>query len=184
VITKELADLIVQTANREGLDPLLVLEVMRQESAFRPRARSGKNAGGLMQLIPSTAARFGVSDPMDPYQAISGGCKYLRYLWERFEGRVPLVLAGYNAGEGSVEQYGRMVPPYPETINYVQTIMARYRQALVTRQRVEQALAHGRGARAHGRTQQQQRAPRTSGRVAQPADVERLNRIGRMGRPN
>jgi len=126
---------------------LLVLEVMRQESSFHARARSGKNAGGLMQMIPSTARRFGITDPYDRHQAVAGGCRYLRFLWDMFGGRVDLVLAGYNAGEHRVVQYGYQVPPYEETRNYVRTIILAYRRALMVEER-ERRKGGGHGLKA------------------------------------
>ena len=116
---------IHELAPKFGLDPALVLEVVRMESNFNPRARSHKGALGLMQLIPSTARRFGVKDPFDPVQNLRGGMAYLSWLLERFDGDLSLTLAGYNAGEAAVEQHGG-VPPYQETRTYVGTILARY----------------------------------------------------------
>jgi soluble lytic murein transglycosylase-like protein len=127
--TLQLAEQIIRIAREEGVDPFLALEVMRAESGFRRLARSHKGARGLMQMIPATALRFGVSDPYDPEQAIRGGCRYLRFLSQRYGGRVELVLAGYNAGEGAVDRYGRRIPPYRETRGYVATIMRGYRRA-------------------------------------------------------
>ena len=91
-----------------------MLEVVRAESNFDPRARSHKGALGLMQLIPATARRFGVDDPLEPAQNLRGGMAYLRWLLERFDGDLRLALAGYNAGEEAVERHGG-VPPYAET---------------------------------------------------------------------
>nr|WP_295076161.1 transglycosylase SLT domain-containing protein [uncultured Roseateles sp.] len=105
------------------LAPHLVLAVMARESNFNPLAVSPKNAQGLMQLIPDTAARFKVSKLTDPTQNIRGGMAYLRWLLAYFEGDLSLVLAAYNAGERAVERY-RGVPPYAETRNYVQRIIA------------------------------------------------------------
>jgi soluble lytic murein transglycosylase-like protein len=125
----ELAGQIIRIAREEGLDPMLTLEVMRAESNFNRLARSHKGAKGLMQMIPATALRFGVLDPYDPEQAIRGGCRYLKLLSERYAGRLDLVLAGYNAGEGAVDKYGRRVPPYRETRQYVASIMRGYKRA-------------------------------------------------------
>ena len=127
--TPQMAQQIIATAQAEGLDPFLVLEVMRRESAFNPRARSGKGAGGLMQMIPSTAQRFGITNPYDPQQAITGGCRYLRYLMGLFPGRLDLVLAAYNAGENAVAKYNNTVPPYRETRAYVASITYGYQRA-------------------------------------------------------
>ena len=128
-LTPQVAQQIIATSNAEGLDPLLVLEVMRRESAFNPQAQSAKGAGGLMQLIPSTARRFGVTNPYDPRQAIAGGCRYLKYLMGLFSGRLDLVLAAYNAGETAVARYNNTVPPYRETQGYVAAITDGYQRA-------------------------------------------------------
>lgn len=122
------ADVVVaiyQMAPEYGLDPALVLEVVRAESNFNPRARSHKGALGLMQLIPATARRFGVQDPFEPLQNLRGGMAYLRWLLKRFDGNIRLMLAGYNAGEAAVERHGG-VPPYRETREYVRRILRRY----------------------------------------------------------
>lgn len=116
---------IYQLAPEYGLDPALVLEVVRAESNFNPRARSHKGALGLMQLIPATARRFGVKDPFEPTQNLHGGMAYLKWLLAHFNGDVRLALAGYNAGEAAVKRYGG-VPPYAETRAYVGKIMQRY----------------------------------------------------------
>lgn len=118
-----------QTINRHaatyGIDPDLVRAVMIQESAGKPNARSNKGARGLMQLMPATAKRFGVTNITEPTQNIEGGCKYLRFLLKRFDNDVRLTLAAYNAGEGAVRRAGG-IPDYPETIDYVKKITARY----------------------------------------------------------
>jgi soluble lytic murein transglycosylase-like protein len=111
-----------------GVDPYLIFCVMEQESRFNARAVSPKGARGLMQLMPGTAARFGVRNSFDPQQNIMGGTRYLKLLLEQFNGRVDLVLASYNAGEGAVMKYGGNVPPYRETRDYVRRIGARYGQ--------------------------------------------------------
>jgi soluble lytic murein transglycosylase-like protein len=99
---------------------------MHRESSFKRFALSHKGARGLMQLMPATAARLGVRDIFDPRQNIEGGVKYMRILLNMFDGDVRLALAGYNAGEGAVLKYGRNVPPYRETQEYVRRISARY----------------------------------------------------------
>jgi len=104
------------------LDPALVLAIIATESNFDPQALSPKNAQGLMQLIPGTAARFGVRDAFDPTQNIRGGMAYLRWLLAHFEGDIRLVAAAYNAGEGNVERY-LGVPPFAETRMYVYKIV-------------------------------------------------------------
>ncbi|CAN5666383.1 hypothetical protein BH20ACI3_BH20ACI3_24130 [soil metagenome] len=121
-------ELIRTNGERHGLDPYLVFLVIEQESHFRQRAVSPKGARGLMQLMPGTARRLGVRDSFDPAQNIMGGSRYLKELMTMFGGRVDLVLASYNAGEGAVMKYGRAVPPYRETRDYVKRITKRYDQ--------------------------------------------------------
>ena len=117
---------LIDSSTRNGVDPLLLYSVMHQESTFKSRAISPKGARGLMQLMPGTAARFGVTSIFDPRQNIEGGARYLRFLLDRFDGNVNLALAGYNAGEGAVEKYGWQIPPYAETQEYVRRISRRY----------------------------------------------------------
>jgi soluble lytic murein transglycosylase-like protein len=118
--------LIRYYAGQNRVDPYLVYCLMSQESKFISGATSYKGAQGLMQLMPGTAARYGVTNPYDVAQNISGGTRYLRDLLKMFNGRVDLALAGYNAGEGAVMKYGYTIPPYSETRNYVRLIIARY----------------------------------------------------------
>lgn len=129
---RQLDALIRFNGGRYGVDPYLIFCVMRQESGFRTSATSGAGAQGLMQLMPATAARFGVANPYDPAQNIQAGTRYLKFLLDLFKGRVDLALAGYNAGEGAVRKYGNRVPPYSETQAYVRNITARYAQSRVT----------------------------------------------------
>jgi len=117
---------IIQAGLKYGVDPLLIFFVIRQESRFKPGASSNKNAQGLMQLIPATAARFNIDNAYDPAQNIDGGVHYLRWLLERFDGDVSLALAGYNAGEGAVEKCGNRVPDFKETRDYVEKITSAY----------------------------------------------------------
>ncbi|HZH89514.1 MAG TPA: lytic transglycosylase domain-containing protein [Pyrinomonadaceae bacterium] len=121
--------LIRQNGARYGVDPYLIFCVMEQESHFNAGAVSPVGARGLMQLMPGTAARFGVSRIHDPAQNIAGGTRFLKLLLGKFNGRVELVLASYNAGEGAVVKYGHRVPPYRETRNYVRRISDRYGRA-------------------------------------------------------
>ena len=109
-----------------GVDPYLIYCLMAQESSFVSGAMSPKGAQGLMQLMPDTAARYGVTNPYDVAQNIKGGTRYLKDLLLMFNGRVDLALAGYNAGEGAVMKYGNTIPPYDETRNYVKLILKRY----------------------------------------------------------
>ena len=117
---------ILDSGRRNSVDPLLLYAIMHQESTFKARAMSPKGARGLMQLMPGTAARFGVSSIWDPKQNIEGGTRYMRFLLDMFDGDVNLALAGYNAGEGAVVKYGYRVPPYSETQEYVRRISRRY----------------------------------------------------------
>lgn len=121
----ELDRIIFDAAQHEGLDPRFVHAVIWQESKYIVDARSHAGAQGLMQLMPATAQRFGCDDPNDPKANIAAGTKYLHWLLKRFDGNVELALAGYNAGEGSVDKYNG-IPPYNETRNYVKIISERY----------------------------------------------------------
>ena len=112
--------------NQYGVDPYLIYCLMSQESKFASSATSPKGAQGLMQLMPGTAARYGVTNPYDVAQSIMGGTRYLKDLLLMFNGRLDLALAGYNAGENAVIKYGYTVPPYDETRNYVKLIVKRY----------------------------------------------------------
>ena len=117
---------IVASSIRYDIDPLLIYSQMHQESSFKLKALSYKGARGLMQLMPATAVRLGVTDIYNPKQNIEGGIKYMRWLLDKFGGDVSLALAGYNAGEGAVMKYGNQIPPYRETQEYVRRISARY----------------------------------------------------------
>ncbi|MCP3979948.1 MAG: lytic transglycosylase domain-containing protein [bacterium] len=117
------AEIIQSAAERHSLDPALLTALAEAESSFNPLAVSHKGAMGLLQLMPATAARFGVEDAMDVVQNVEGGARYLSWLLERFEGQTELTLAGYNAGENAVDRY-RGIPPYPETRNYVSKVLA------------------------------------------------------------
>jgi len=107
------------------LNPELVLSLIQVESNFDARAKSPKNARGLMQLMPATAKRFGVSDIRNPIQNLQGGMAYLRWLSDHFKGKVKLILAGYNAGEDAVKKH-KGIPPYKETRDYVRRIVHIY----------------------------------------------------------
>lgn len=146
--------LIAQSAARNGVDPNLIIALMRQESGFKSNAISYKGASGLMQLMPATARRFGVTNIFDPAQNIEGGTKYLRFLLDAFDGDVKLVLAGYNAGENAVVNAGYRIPRYRETQNYVRSITARYdanTNRAATPQRAAKPLAPSVAAFADGR---------------------------------
>lgn len=114
---------IKDSATRHDVSADLIRAVIFCESSFAPESVSKKGAKGLMQLIPATAKRFGAEDPFDPEQNIEGGTKYLKFLLKKYDGNRRLALAAYNAGEGAVDKYGG-IPPYRETINYVEKIEA------------------------------------------------------------
>ena len=118
--------IVKRAAERHDLDPSLVEAVIRQESGFHPDAVSRAGAVGLMQLMPDTARDLGVNDPFDPAANVEGGTRLLRSLIDRYDGRIDLALAAYNAGPAAVDRFGG-VPPYPETRAYVDSIMSRYR---------------------------------------------------------
>jgi soluble lytic murein transglycosylase-like protein len=117
--------IIYRAGEKAGVDPRFIHAVIKQESRYNPKAVSHVGAQGLMQMMPATAKRFGLRDPFDPAANVEAGTKYLKFLLKRFNGDVSLALAGYNAGEGSVDKYNG-VPPYGETQNYVKKIEATY----------------------------------------------------------
>jgi soluble lytic murein transglycosylase-like protein len=117
--------LVNDNAQAQNVDPALVKAIIANESGFNANATSNVGAQGLMQLMPGTAAGLGVTDSYDPAQNVAGGTKYIKGLLERFNGDVRLAVAAYNAGPGAVEKYGG-VPPYAETQNYVQNVLASY----------------------------------------------------------
>lgn len=114
---------IEANARRYGLLPELLHAVIRTESAYKQSAVSSAGAQGLMQLMPGTASRYGVSDSFNPVENVRGGAAYLRDLLDMFDQDLRLALAGYNAGENAVIKYGRRIPPYSETQNYVRTVL-------------------------------------------------------------
>ena len=117
--------IIFRAGQRTGVDPRFIHAVIQQESRYDPKATSPVGARGLMQLMPDTAKRFHCDDASDQACNVEAGTKYLAWLLKRFNGDVKLALAGYNAGEGSVDKY-QGVPPYPETQNYVNKIVSNY----------------------------------------------------------
>lgn len=123
---KKFADLIAEAANRHQVDVRLLHAVIQAESAYDARAISSAGAVGLMQLMPDTARRYGVSNRNDPVQNIDGGTHYLKDLLRMFNSNLNLAVAAYNAGEGAVMRYNNSIPPYPETQNYVRTVMSLY----------------------------------------------------------
>jgi soluble lytic murein transglycosylase-like protein len=124
-----IAAVIEETARKYDVDPLLVHSLVQVESAYNPNALSHKGAQGLMQLIPGTARRFGVTNVWDVRQNIEGGVRYLRYLNGLFPNDLRLTLAAYNAGEAAVWKYGNNIPPYRETEQYVYKVGQRYGRA-------------------------------------------------------
>ena len=124
----DVSGMVASIAARNNVEASLVDSVIQVESNYNPYAVSPKGAMGLMQLIPGTARRFGVSDTFQPEQNIEGGVRYLKYLMELYSGDEKLALAAYNAGEGAVAKY-KGVPPYPETRNYVYQVGKRLDQS-------------------------------------------------------
>lgn len=120
------ASLIKRAASENRLDPKLIHAVIQAESAYNPQAVSKAGAVGLMQLMPQTAERFGVTNRRDPRQNVRGGARYLRVLLDLFKSNVRLAVAAYNAGENAVLKYGSKIPPYKETRTYVKRVMNVY----------------------------------------------------------
>lgn len=120
------ADIIQDAATRTHLEAALIHAVIQAESAYNENAVSPKGAVGLMQLMPGTAARYGVIDSKDATENIDGGTRYLKDLLEMFSDNKELAVAAYNAGENAVIRYGYQIPPYKETKNYVKTVMSLY----------------------------------------------------------
>jgi soluble lytic murein transglycosylase-like protein len=125
-IPKQIFDAVKHAAQTYSVDAKLIAAVIKVESGFNRYALSHKGAQGLMQLMPGTAKRYGVTDVNDPSQNILGGTAYLRDLLTMFDNRLDLALAGYNAGENAVIRYKRQIPPYPETQHYVSSVLADY----------------------------------------------------------
>jgi soluble lytic murein transglycosylase-like protein len=122
-------EIIVAAAKKHDVDAALVSAVIKAESDYNPRIVSHKGARGLMQLMPATAKRFGVTNSFDPEENIYAGTKYLRWLLTKFDGNADLAVAAYNAGEGNVWKYDG-VPPFRETVNYINRIAKHIRRAI------------------------------------------------------
>ena len=125
---RNLSAQINQIAREVGVEPHFVHAIISAESAYKPGAKSHAGAMGLMQLMPGTARRFGVTEPYNTGQNVRGGATYLKWLLNEFDGDMQLAAAGYNAGEGNVRKYGRKIPPFIETRAYVPKVMEYYRR--------------------------------------------------------
>ncbi len=124
---KKISSYVNKTARKYGMEPAFIHAIISAESAYKPNAKSHAGAMGLMQLMPMTAKRFGVSNAYDPYQNIDAGVRYLKILHDEFKS-LKLAAAGYNAGEGAVRRYNKSIPPFKETRAYVPKVMAYYRK--------------------------------------------------------
>lgn len=122
-------EIIIAAAKKHDVDAALVSAVIKAESDYNPRIVSNKGASGLMQLMPATAKRFGVTDSFDPAENIYAGTRYLRWLLKTFDGNADHAVAAYNAGEGNVWKYDG-VPPFRETVNYINKISKHIRNAI------------------------------------------------------
>lgn len=130
-----LQQIVDEIAERHELEPDLVHSVIRVESNYNPYAISPKGARGLMQLIPATARRFGVTNSFNPVENVEGGVRYLKQLLQMYHDSLPLALAAYNAGEAAVARYGG-IPPYPETQSYVRQVGKRVEARRAARKQV------------------------------------------------
>jgi hypothetical protein len=124
------SNLIAHAANRNGVEEKLVHAVIQTESAYNASAVSRAGAVGLMQLMPDTARRYGVTNRTDPVQNVDGGTRYLKDLLSMFNYNLHLAVAAYNAGENAVIRHNNSIPPYPETQNYVRQVLSLYRHSL------------------------------------------------------
>lgn len=122
------AEHVVAAARETKVNPALIHAVITAESAYDPKALSSAGAVGLMQLMPATARRYGVTDRWDPEQNIQGGTRYLSFLLRKFNNNLKLTIAAYNAGEGAVAKHGNRIPPYRETRQYVPKVLTYYKQ--------------------------------------------------------
>jgi len=128
-VALEIPGMVEAAAKKYDVDPLLVHSVIQVESNYNPYALSNKGAQGLMQLMPATARRFGVSNSFDPKENLEGGVRYLKYLQSLFPADLRLAIAAYNAGEGAVWKYNNQIPPYRETEQYVYLVGRKYGEA-------------------------------------------------------
>lgn len=124
---KKYNEIIAKAASKHNVDEKLLHAVIQTESAYRAKAVSSAGAVGLMQLMPETAKRYGVTNRTDPVENINGGTRYLKDLLKMFNSNLSLAVAAYNAGENAVRKYNNSIPPYPETRNYVRHVLALYR---------------------------------------------------------
>jgi soluble lytic murein transglycosylase-like protein len=131
-----LETLIARTASRHEIDPDFVASVVKAESGFNPVAVSRKGAGGLMQLMPQTAATLGVEDVLDAAANVEGGTKYLRHLLDQYDGDAVKALAAYNAGPQRVKQYGG-IPPYRETHAFIARVIGDYNRKKLQQQAIQ-----------------------------------------------
>jgi len=125
---KKYAPIIAKAAKKYQVDEKLLHAVIQTESAYDVKAISSAGAVGLMQLMPATASRYGVSNRKDATENIDGGAHYIKDLFKMFDSNLDLVLASYNAGEGAVKKYNNTIPPYPETQSYVKKVLRLYRK--------------------------------------------------------
>jgi soluble lytic murein transglycosylase-like protein len=121
---KKYTELIAKAADKHQVDAKLVHAVIQAESAYNSKAISSAGAVGLMQLMPGTARRYGVTDRSDPYQSIEGGTHYLKDLLQLFDSDLNLAVAAYNAGENAVIKHNKSIPPYRETRDYVKKVLS------------------------------------------------------------
>jgi soluble lytic murein transglycosylase-like protein len=124
-VTDRYDDLITRASERHGVSFSLLKALIKIESDFNPRAISSAGAKGLMQIMPENIRAFNIKDPFDPWENIMGGTRYLKQLIRRFNGKLPMALAAYNAGPNMVDRYKR-IPPFEETENYVEKVMEYY----------------------------------------------------------
>jgi len=129
-LKKKYDGIIKEIAKEYDLEPSLIHSIILIESDYNSRAVSNKGAMGLMQLMPATAERYGVRNPFDPRENIMGGAKYLKDLCKLYYNSTDHVLAAYNAGQTAIKKYGG-IPPYPETINYIEKVKATYRHSTI-----------------------------------------------------